>query len=490
MLTVRECLQIGLESLDAQRPSWEFRQRNFEGNQDLPFAPDGVNREYLALREQSVANFLDLAMNGPIQRLRADGFTTGRDKEADLTAWSEIWQANKLDVRQRIVYQQMMVHGRGIMAVSANPQNRASPKVTVENSRRVWLEPNPENPFETLFAVKTFTVRAPDSALILPASVAPVQRVAYVYDATRWYRFEARGMAGNNWVESASGEHNLGQVPFVGFDFNVDADGVPHDSISKLIPAQNAVNTIRFNTLLAMQFSAFRQRAITGFDPIMRDSSGNPIVKLDEHGDPELDENGQEVPVLQSPGRIGVDRALVFPGSDTKVFDLPESNLENYIKVYDTFLTSLFAAGQIPPQYLLTRMSNMSGDALASAESTLQALVKDLQTAAGESLEQVMRLANRARGEDYADVASEVIWGDAEARSFAQIVDAITKLISTGMSREDAWSMLPGATPPKVQTWVDNAEDEASRSLLSLTKESNDTGINEPVLPEATAADA
>jgi hypothetical protein len=74
---------------------------------------------------------------------------------------------------------------------------------------------------------------------------------------------------------------------------------------------------------------------------------------------------GLPVPVCRSPGRIGVDRALVFPGADTKVFDLPESNLANYIAVLGEFLSDLFAIGQVPPQYLLNRMANLSGDALA-----------------------------------------------------------------------------------------------------------------------------
>jgi hypothetical protein len=151
----------------------------------------------------------------------------------------------------------------------------------------------------------------------------------------------------------------------------------------------------------------------------------------------------------------------VFPGDATKVFDLAESNLKNYIEVLSEFLTQFFATAQIPPQYLLTRMANLSGDALAGAESTLSALVTDLQTAAGESLEQVMRLANRARGDDNEDVASYVIWAEAEARSFGATVDAITKLIAVGFPTRAALEMVPGATQQKVKRWMELRESEA-----------------------------
>lgn len=445
----RSYLELGLNRLSAQAPSWQRRQDYFEGKQDDPFAPEGVNTEYKALQKQAIANFLDVAMKAPIQRMQVDGFRTGRDGDADLTAWNEIWQPNKLDSRQKIVYQQMYIHGRGVMSVTPVRATPKTPKIRPENGKRVWIEPNPDDPFEGLFAVKQI------------AGLDGVMN-AYVYTDTEWVQF-TQSKAVKDWGMTAMGRHNLGGLPFVTYDFNVDADGVPHAPIDKLMAQQDAINTIRFNTLLAMQFSAFRQRVFTGFDPVARDTKGNIIPRLNADGTPVLDLNGQPLPVLNTPGRIGVDRALVFPGELTKVFDLPESNLDNYIKVYDTFLNTFFATSQIPPQYALTKMANTSGDAMAGAESTFQSLITDLKMAAGESNESVMRLANRARGEKAEDVASEVIWADSEIRSFAQIVDGAVKLITSGMSREDAWSMLPDATPTKVAKWVENADGDIDK---------------------------
>ena len=139
---------------------------------------------------------------------------------------------------------------------------------------------------------------------------------------------------------------------------------------------------------------------------------------------------------------------------------------------------------EIPPQYLLSRMANLSGDALAGAESTLASLVDDMQRSAGESLEQVMRLANIARGESAPDVASEVIWADAQARSFAQVVDAIGKLVASGFPREGAFEMLPGATPQKVQRWSDMARAEQEDPYLRMieAKERADVPAGAPAV--------
>ena len=432
----------------------------------------------MRLREMSVANWLSLAMRAPIQRLRADGFRTGRQGEADKIAWREVWQANKLDARQRIPYLQMMTHGRGLMSVWPNEANRKSPIIRPENDRRVHLDMDPEDPFTVKWAVKVFTVDVSVPSQLWTPSPVPTGRtdVAVVYDAEQWVRFEKPGTVtvesgagpGGAWSVAAAGANPLGECPFVPFDNQADADGVPQSALSPLMPAQDALNTIRFNTLLAMQFSAFRQRIVTAYDPIVRDAAGVVQVRKDAAGNPILDPNGLQQPLLNSPGRPGVDRLLAFPGSDTKVFDLPESNLGNYTTVLGEFLSQLFAIGQIPPQYLLTRMANLSGDALAGAESTLASLVADLQLWVGESLESVMRLANKARGESEQDVASEVIWADAEARSFAQIIDAIVKLVSVNFPREAAFELIPGATPQKVERWMTMMDGEQSSSLVSM----------------------
>jgi hypothetical protein len=469
--TARDYLEQGIRKLNDQGKDWKRRQEYFEGKQDLPYAPQGVNAEYQALRKMAPANVLGLAMKAPCQRLAAEGFRTGREGKADLAAWNEIWQPNSLDSRQVIVYQQMMVHGRGIMSVSPNKADAKSPKIRVENSKRVWIEPDPEDPWESLYAVKTFTEDRPTaSALLLPSGTTyGALQTAYVYDSMSWMKFTRHGET--PWEFADQGAHNLGSVPFVPFDFNVDADGNPRSSLVELMPAQDAVNTVRFNTLLAMQFSAFRQRGVTGFDPVVRDAKGNILVKRDAEGKPILDANGMQQPIVSSPGRVGVDRMLVFPGAETKIWDLQESNLANYIVVWKQLLGDFFAAAQVPPQYAMDKMANLTGDGMAGAESTFQSLIKDLQTAAGESLERVMRLANKARSEPFPDLASEVIWADTEVRSFAQIVDAAQKLVATGMAPRDAWALLPGATPPKVEAWAEHAaqwlvsQDQAMREI-------------------------
>lgn len=464
----RDRLTLGLDKLAKRKPKFDYRQRYYLGDHDMPYAPPGVNDEYKALQVQSIGNWMDIAMDAPSQRLEVESLRRA-DGKVDAEAWNAVWVANRLHTRQRVVWNQMMVHGVGICGVSRNPANAAKPIVRPENASRVYLHKDPADPFTTEWALKKWTIPAPVStSLVLPASASALvaeRQVAVVYDAIGWVRFERTGYGDcGTWDLVSEGEHGLGEVPFAASASNVDADNEPHPAIDALIPMQDALNTIRFNALLAMQYSASRQRVFTGYDPVVRDAEGQIVWRKNPDGTPILDSSGQPMPVVRSPGRVGVDRALVLPGKDTKVYDLAESNLKNYIEVYSQFLSDLFAIGQIPPQYALTKMANLSGDALAGAESTLQALVTDLQREAAEVINAVLRLANRARGADDAGEYS-VEWADSEARSFAQIVDAVVKLISAGFPREPAFEMLPGSNPTKVARWMELMREEQAEAF-------------------------
>lgn len=474
------------QKLAQRRPLVQLREAYVRGEQTLPFAPAGVNVEYQELQRMSIANWLDLWTSAPVQRLRMDGIRTemgpkakaGETSEVDRRIWRNVFQANKWDVRQSTVYASLMKHGRGIVSVWPNARNKARPIVRPEAFENVHIEPLEGDPTEAAWAVKIYTVEETvDNGFILPDGVTRTRTVGIVYDETRMIRFERGGFGaatwlGGDWEYRKHGAHGMRAVPFATFDYKLRDDGTPWSGLDHMMPQQDALNTIRFNTLLAMQFSAFRQRIVTGFDPRVTDREGNFVYRTDSTGKPMLDADGRPIHVLNSPGKVGVDRMLAFAGIDTKVFDLPESNLKNYIEVHENFLINMFASGQIPPQYLLSRMANLSGDALAGAESTFVSLLQELQLAAGEGNEQIASLAWAAMGEtEEFDPGAECVWADAEARSFAQIIDAITKLVSVGFPRRGAFEMIPGATTQRVDKWLEEAEDESlDAGLARITR--------------------
>ena len=468
MATHLDLLVEGVATLQQQLPIWQEEDNYYRGKHVRPFAPQGVNKEYRALQEMAVAPWLRLVAKAPVQRLRVDGFRTDAKADADMKVWTNYWKSNRLDSRQRIVYIDAVKHGRGVISVQRNPRNREQPRILVESPRDVFVAYDDVDVFTPKWAIKTWSSVEGKTDVFAGKLV----NNAVVYTSSEWARY--RKTDGRPWEARAGGKNPLGHVPFVEFRPEQDSLGRPMSMLRPLFPMQRAIDTMRFDLLLAAQFSAYRQRAVTGFDPVLRDEKGEIIWQKDSEENLKINPaNGQPMPVLVDLGRPGVDRMQIFPGADTKIWDLPESNLGNYVSVIKMLVQQLAAIAQVPPQYLLGDMANLSGEALDAAESTLGSLSEDLKREFGSSWEDTMHLANVAAGGNGLGLASEAIWGDAVAKSFGVVVDGIVKLITSGFPRQAAWEMIPGATQVKVQQWMDEAQSE----LDGLNPYANALGI-------------
>ncbi|NKU16102.1 hypothetical protein GS928_23890 [Rhodococcus hoagii] len=123
MASDQDYLREGLATLASSLPTWQSRQDAVEGKHALPFAPEGVDAEYLALRQMAPLPLIRLAVRTACQRLRAGGVRTAKGPDFDKELW-RIWDRNNLGSRQRIVYRDGIVHDRGIMSVWPNRPTR------------------------------------------------------------------------------------------------------------------------------------------------------------------------------------------------------------------------------------------------------------------------------------------------------------------------------------------------------------------------------
>lgn len=452
-----DLLLEGTETLSQQLPDWQEEDNYYKGKHKRPFAPRGVNKEYKELQEMAVAPWLRLVAKAPVQRVRVDGFRRDEKSAPDMAVWTNYWLPNRMQSRQRIVYLDAVKHGRGVISVGRNPQNLKQPRINVESPSNVLVVYDDYDVFTPKWAVKTW-----ENSEKNEYDVKTVVTNAVVYTDSEWARY--RKVDFGQWEYRTGGRNPLGRVPFVEFAPELDSLGNPQSMIRPLFPMQRAIDTIRFDLLLAGQFAAYRQRGVTGFDPVLRDDKGQIVWQENPDGSIRTDGNGQPMPLLADLGSPGVDRLLVFPGHDTKIWDLPESNLNNYVITIKMLVQQMAAIAQVPPQYLLGDMANLSGDALDAAESTLGSLSNDIKTSFGTSLSETVLLADIAAGSPNGkELATEAIFGDTISRSFGVVVDGITKLITTGLPQRAAWEMIPGATQTKVNQWVKWADEELEK---------------------------
>ncbi|WP_405944747.1 phage portal protein [Streptomyces sp. NBC_00932] len=415
-----------------------------------PYMPRTANQEYKLLAKRAVSNFLPMVVAAPSQALSVEGYHRS-GTSSDAPEWQAGWQANSLDARQAAVYRAAITYGHAFTVVLPNRVDRRRPVIRAVSPRCMWAAyTDPASDEWPLYALELPS---------LPGSGGLVEGV--FYDDTFAYPVAADEESvtlGDPWA------HGLGVCPVRRFAAQVDLEGRTTGVVEPLIPLQDRINQTVFDLLIAQTYGSFKVRTVSGMTP--------PLKRDPETGEPLLDGDGNPVP---KPITMDSSRLLMAPEADTKFGTLDETPLTGFIASLDMSLRHLAVVSQVPPHYLLGDMVNLSAEALAAAETTLMRMVDEFKRSFGESWESDMRLCALILGEPGGmdDLASQVIWKDAESRSLSQTVDALGKARQMlDVPARALWTKIPGFTDTDRAGWGELAaqEDSAARLAESLTR--------------------
>jgi len=194
-----------------------------------------------------------------------------------------------------------------------------------------------------------------------------------------------------------------------------------------------------FGLLVAQHYQAFRQRYIIGWTSD--------------------DENEKQ--------RAAASRMLTFDDPDIKIGEFGQVDLSGYLDSRESTVKFMGIVSQTPPHSLLGEMANLAAEALAAAEAGQRRKIGERETGQGESFEQYLNLAGRMAGLEVDDSA-QVRWRDTEARSLAQVVDALGKMATMlGIPPQELWERVPGVSQQDVERW--KATAAGGDSLAGLT---------------------
>jgi len=234
--------------------------------------------------------------------------------------------------------------------------------------------------------------------------------------------------------------HGASQCPVVRFINARDADDVIVGEIAPLLVLQRALNSVNFDSMIVSRFGAFPQKVITGW-------------------------SGTASEVLSASAR----RVWAFDDPDVKAQSLPSADLGQYDAKLTEMLEFIATVAQVSPAKLNPKLSHVSADALAAAEANEQRKTESKRDTFGESWEQCFRLSGEILGdaETAEDTASEVVWRDTEARSFAAVVDGVQKLVASGVPIEELIDMIPGVTQQKIVAIKDGVRRNQVNGLIA-----------------------
>ncbi|WP_411140256.1 phage portal protein [Streptomyces sp. x-80] len=440
-----------LEGLRHDRPRLDRIDAYMRGRHAGPYTPRNASKEYRLLAERSISNFLPMVVAAPSQALSVEGYHRSGSSE-DAPEWRSGWQPNRLDERQAAVYRSAITYGHSFTVVLPHKSDPTRPVIRAVSPRCMWAAY--DDPAADEWPLYALELRR------LPGVEGSVE--GWFYDETAVYRAEADE---EKVTLSQKRLHGLGVCPVRRFAAQVDLEGRTTGAVEPLIPLQDRINQTVFDLLISQTYGSFKVRTVSGMTP--------PLKRDPETGEPLLDADGNPI---ARPVTADASRLLMAPDADTRFGTLDETPLTGFIESVGMSLRHLAVVSQVPPHNLgVGDMINLSAEALAATEAVMMRMVAEYKRSFGESWESDMRLSARIMGEREGaeDLASQVIWTDAESRSLSQTVDALGKARQMlDVPARALWSKIPGFTDTDRASWPEMAaeEDSSVRLAESLTR--------------------
>lgn len=411
----------------------------YSGDHPLPMIQDKARPAFQRLLKQARSNYVGLVVDATAERIQIDGFRLGDAEVGDEEAW-RIWQANAMDADSDLLITEAVKVSRAFALVAPNPDDPRTPLITAEDMTQAVVAYKPGSRRKRVAGLKVWMDEWTDrlmATLYLPDAVfkyeAPRPKTALA-SAPRW---EPREVEGEPWPAP----NPLGVVPLVEIQNRPDLLGEAHSEIEDVLDIQDRINKTLIDRLMAQEFSAFRQRWMTGYE-VPTDDNGQPV----------------------EPFKAAVDRLWVIEDENVKIGEFQATDLGPYLESIEADVQHMAARTRTPAQYLLGKLSNVNGETLKATESGLVSKVRQRQRPLGEGEEEVARLALRAAGDSRPLDRIETIWHSPEFRTEGELVDALLKMSTLGVPHEALWERW-GASQTEIAQWSKLRNRAASRVM-------------------------
>lgn len=470
---------VGMRLMEQRR--LDHIKRYMDGDHAPPYTPKGASSEYRWLVRRAKDNFLPLIVSVISQNLHVDGFVASANVDDPEFKWerSDEWlnfEANRMISLQHGVHRACATYGAAYVQVlpgsmqvrdasaEADVTDKSVPVVTPFSPRDMMcLYEDPVIDEWPMFSVQeriVGDVREPGKSRRVVVVMDEVNRYTLVGGAGRLGPVRLQWPDPDDPIlkgEPAIQAHDMGVCPVVRFayEINLDQDGGPVGEIERLIYLQDQINFHTFNMMLAAQFSAFRQRYVSGMTP--------------------KDERGR----TKRPFDPGVDRLWVAEDKDTKFGEFSQTDLAPYIEAREAAIRHMSTLAQVPPYHMLGALVNLSADALSAARDGLDRKTDEKKATLTDSWRNVFRLMSAAvnDAEGFADMNGMILWRDTSSRSFGATIDGLVKVSQgLGVPAEELWKRIPGASAAELAAWRNIAEQNGVLEELNRILQKQDTG--------------
>jgi hypothetical protein len=455
------------QELERRRPELELYKEYYDGEHRLQFATSKFREAFGDLFEAFADNWCQLVVDIAVERLAVVGFRFG-EEDADEEAWS-IWQENNLDARQIAAHTDAVKLGTAYLLVGPPSSVAGEAVITVESAEQCITAHDPSDRRHRLAGLKKWRDEMGTlmCQLFLPDRMVtwkqqPEASLMQAYGI--W--LPMLGTQGNaGWEPVAREENPVGVVPLIPIENTPDLLTGGKSDLRPAVSLNDAANKFFSDMLVASEYIAFPQRVLTGVE-LPRDPVTGEILE-----DVQL--------------RAAVSRMWAFEGENVGASSLPPGQLGQYVEGIDLAVQHLAAQTRTPPHYLLSRLVNLSGDALVAAETGLTRRCERKTIDWSDPWEETLRVAFKWRalaregwagsGRDLVRATmtdAETIWKDVENRDPITLTQSLTMLQAIGVPQVILWEKA-GFSPQEIRRMkaMREEEEEKQKELTEQTGE-------------------
>lgn len=413
-----------IENLRLNIRRYDRLERYYIGEHELSFATEKFVNAFGSQFREFAMNLCPAVCDAVKDKLKITGFAVEAGKSDAGSHASRIWHENRMDLRSGEVHKEALKNGDAYAIVWPDAKGRA--KIYPNNAANIAVEYDEEIPCRIVSAAKFWRTADKHTRINLyfpdriekyitakpGETILPEAANLIPFGSAQPQLFPGARFDGVHTIANP-----FGVVPVFHFANNADIGMPGRSEIETAIPIQDGLNKSVLDMLVAMEFSAYRQRWAAGIEI-------------------EYDKDGKAI----APFRSGVDHLWIAQDPNSRFGDFEAAQLDQFLKVKDSFRIDIASVTGTPLHYLMPHMQGQpSGETLKKSETRFIAKVRDRQAAFGQVWSELMEFALMVEGQG-SDIRLRTQWEDPSPMSERERLENIILKTQIGLSSEKALS--------------------------------------------------
>lgn len=399
---MNEHIDQALQTLRSASARYAKFERYYRGDHDLAFATEKFQTAFGSLFREFALNLCPAICDAIVDKLKVTGFSLvdrnqglrarndGAPEQPDIArAVDQIWHRNRMPIRSGEVHLEAVLNGDAYTVVWPGPDGRpviypqrASSCIAVYDEEMPGLIRWGAKHWRTTDGRTRLNLMYPDRVEKYISRHRVDGGFPNANDLTRSQThpdaaFVTLPVSGSAFEADSVIPNPYGTVPLFHFANGAGISSYGRSELLHAIPIQNGLNKAVLDMLVAMEFSAYRQRWVSGIEVEMDELSGQPV----------------------EPFKAGADRLWIAPDTGARFGDFGTTDLDQFLLVKDSFRVDMASVTGTPLHYFLQNIRGFaSGESIRKSEGRFLAKIRDRQTSFGQVWAEVVSLALHIAG--------------------------------------------------------------------------------------------